>query len=292
MVKKGVKFTTNLGFEATKDSLLKSGIAIGDGQDSKGRLHFYLSGLKDYTIQVTKKGVLMIWYPEEVNFELVLDKALPLLMKADGTPATIIEGPIEIRKPYQKKNINPIAVETTVKKLRFCLMRNPTIKEVAYEVGKPPETIRSEMYSLSPKIGWKEPNPDEIKEAKNFVAEIYEIAALMDYFPFEAINKRPTRFLGGQSWKKVEERALYAVENETDQIPKLELLKEDEKTIEFKFIPPPKSKYNFGSLPESYDKEKRLINGQFGSFFHNMKVIGNQVMKQLNIDNHEDSSSD
>jgi len=61
---------------------------IGDKSDSFGRLSFVVKGLKDYTVQVTTKGKLGIWYPEGEDFNVVLERLNPYLVRADGSLAT------------------------------------------------------------------------------------------------------------------------------------------------------------------------------------------------------------
>ncbi|MEM2999180.1 MAG: hypothetical protein QXD19_00210 [Candidatus Bathyarchaeia archaeon] len=84
-------FETDLGYEATKEKLLKSRNIIGDGQDFCGRLSFKFVDLKDYTIQITTKGKLGIFYPEISNPDIALEKLKPYMVTAEGLPAKIIK---------------------------------------------------------------------------------------------------------------------------------------------------------------------------------------------------------
>jgi len=85
-------FKTDLGYYATKDRFLKSRGIVGDMQDNKGRLSFYLKGFKDVTFQITKHAKLSISYPREMkSYKVFLERVKPLLVKADGTPIEKIE---------------------------------------------------------------------------------------------------------------------------------------------------------------------------------------------------------
>jgi hypothetical protein len=91
-MKRVVWFETDLGFEATRQQLLKQrDIIIGDMETYKGILTFYVKDLKDYTVQITTKGKLGISYPESANYQTVLEKLKPLLVKADGSPIRKLE---------------------------------------------------------------------------------------------------------------------------------------------------------------------------------------------------------
>lgn len=89
-MKKQMWFETDLGYAATKEMLLKSRIIAGDSQDYGGRFTFWFINLKDFTIQITTKGKLGITYPETSNYNVVLDKLKPYLVRADNTPARIL----------------------------------------------------------------------------------------------------------------------------------------------------------------------------------------------------------
>jgi len=91
-MKRVVWFETDLGFEATRQQLLKQrNIIIGDMETYKGMLTFYVKDLKDYTVQITTKGKLGISYPESANYQTVLEKLKPLLVRADGSPIRKLE---------------------------------------------------------------------------------------------------------------------------------------------------------------------------------------------------------
>jgi hypothetical protein len=92
-MKRVVWFLTDLGFEATRQQLLKQrGDIIGDMELYKGAiLTFYFKDLKDYTVQITNKGKLGISYPESANYQIVLEKLKPLLVRPEGSPIRKLE---------------------------------------------------------------------------------------------------------------------------------------------------------------------------------------------------------
>jgi|GEM_PF-5912060 hypothetical protein len=90
-MKRVVWFETDLGFEATRQQLLKQRDIIGDMETYKGMLTFYVKDLKDYTVQITTKGKLGISYPESANYQIVLEKLKPLLVRADGSSIRKLE---------------------------------------------------------------------------------------------------------------------------------------------------------------------------------------------------------
>jgi hypothetical protein len=89
-MKEKIWFQTDLGYEATKEKLKQQKDIIADWQDYKGILTLYLKGMKDFSIQITTKGKLGIFYPETANYEVVLEKLKPFLIRADGSQAKII----------------------------------------------------------------------------------------------------------------------------------------------------------------------------------------------------------
>lgn len=137
---------------------------------------------KDVTVQITTHAKLGITYPEGIGCEDVLEQLKPFLVKADGAPAEILgvikeplktkaEVPLELRN-RRAENLKR-EVKNVVKKLRheYRFLREPTVKEVAIKIGKAPENIRSLLYELAPKTGWKEQEKgqakDEAKESIN-----------------------------------------------------------------------------------------------------------------------------
>jgi hypothetical protein len=109
-MKRVVWFETDLGFEATRQQLRKQRDIIGDMETYKGILTFYVKDLKDYTVQITTKGKLGISYPESANYQTVLEKLKPLLVRADGSP---------IRKLEQIKDFE--ASEHDIEFLKYCV---------------------------------------------------------------------------------------------------------------------------------------------------------------------------
>ena len=74
-----VWFQTDLGYNATKTKLRSSGMIVGDSRSSKGRLTFYLKDFKDITFQITTKGKLGIYYPEEIDYKKIVEQIKPLI---------------------------------------------------------------------------------------------------------------------------------------------------------------------------------------------------------------------
>ena len=98
-MKKQIWFQTDLGYEATRQKLVQQKTVIGDMQPSKGRLTFYFKDMKDFTVQITTQGKLGIFYPETSDYNMVLEKLQPYLVKADGSQAKILR---EIRISKKK----------------------------------------------------------------------------------------------------------------------------------------------------------------------------------------------
>lgn len=114
MLKRQIWFKTDLGYHATKEAILKSGIITGDGQDWKGILTFQLRKFKDVTIQTTTKGKLGITYPRDMDYNIILEKLRPLLVKADHTQAEIIKVIKEPSKPKDAKKLGDSSQKTPV----------------------------------------------------------------------------------------------------------------------------------------------------------------------------------
>jgi len=82
---------TDLGYTITKEKLILSKLDIStDGQDYGGRFTFHLKKMKDFTFQITTNGKVGITYPKGSNYDVGLEQLKPFLVKAEGTPATII----------------------------------------------------------------------------------------------------------------------------------------------------------------------------------------------------------
>jgi len=98
-MKNQIWFKTTLGFEATRERLRQARTVIGDMQAYEGRLTFILREFKDVTFQITTHSKLSITYPEETNYQVFLEHIRPFLVKADGSPAEIVDE----KKTLQKK---------------------------------------------------------------------------------------------------------------------------------------------------------------------------------------------
>ncbi|MBS7647998.1 MAG: hypothetical protein QW763_03700 [Archaeoglobaceae archaeon] len=86
--KESIWFQTDLDFDNTKENLLKHGRElIGDMSDYQGRLSFKIKDMKGFSIQITTKGKLGIFYPETTMYKTILEKLKPLLVRSDGTQA-------------------------------------------------------------------------------------------------------------------------------------------------------------------------------------------------------------
>ena len=101
-MKKQIWFQTDLGYEATRQKLVQQKTVIGDMQPSKGRLTFYFKDMKDFTVQITTQGKLGIFYPETADYNIILERLKPYLVKADGSQAKILrEISISEKKPSE-----------------------------------------------------------------------------------------------------------------------------------------------------------------------------------------------
>lgn len=261
-MKNQIWFQTDLGYEATKERFQQSRSIVGDMQAYRGRLTFYLKVFKDATFQITTKGKLGIWYPDEVGYEGFLEQLKPLLVKADGNPS---EKFIVIRKPSKSRR-NALVdqkVKNAIEYLRFILMRDPTILEVAYKMGKTPEAIRETAFKLSPKIGWKEPSEKQISRADDKIKEIYKIARLLHHFAPEIVQKRHVFCLNDESWNTILNRVNYARKYEPGEVPKIVSTKKDERQMKIEYRWPKGSKWYGSNGSEYYDKEnKRLVSAE------------------------------
>jgi len=108
-MKKKIWFQTDLGYEATREKLKQQKDVIADWECYKGILTIYLKGMKDFSIQITTKGKLGIFYPATANYEAVLEKLKPFLIKADGSQAKIIS---VIKEPTTKEKDRHIVIKT------------------------------------------------------------------------------------------------------------------------------------------------------------------------------------
>jgi len=151
-------------------------------------------------------------------------------------------------------------VKNAIKHLRFILMRDPTIREIAYRIGKTPKAIQETAFKLSPKIGWREPSEKQISRANDRVKEVYKIARLLRHFALEIVQKRRVFCLNDESWDTIRDRVEYAREQEPGEVPKIVTTDEDERQMKFKYRWPKGSKWYGSNGSEYYDKEnKRLV---------------------------------
>jgi len=90
-MKRKIWFQTDLGYEATRQKLAQQKTVIGDMQGYKGILTFYFKDMKDFTVQITTQGKLGIFYPETADYNIILERLKPYLVKADGSQAEIIK---------------------------------------------------------------------------------------------------------------------------------------------------------------------------------------------------------
>ncbi|MCD6242062.1 hypothetical protein J7K27_11260 [Candidatus Bathyarchaeota archaeon] len=93
-MKESIWFQTNLGFETTWNNLRRlhhqGKVVIIDGP-WKGRVTFYLRDFKDYIVQITTKGKLGIYYPQDWGVSEVIDILLKnCLLTPEGKPAEIL----------------------------------------------------------------------------------------------------------------------------------------------------------------------------------------------------------
>ena len=163
----------------------------------------------------------------------------------------------------RKEAILQNKVEKTIKDLRFRLLRNPTIKEVAYEIGETPTVTERVVWRSTPKTKWREPTKDQISDSKWRLNRIYDLAALMEKFGEDAVKNRPWSIAPDEKTPSQLElkRAKYALKHERDKLPKIVIVKEDEKKIEFDHKWPKGSL--MGDSSEIYDKIQKKFSGAF-----------------------------
>ena len=277
--KKQLWFTTDLDFYSTeqlvRDSRETTGII-----SHKGRLTFKLKKYPRMTFQVMNSGKFSISYPLKKNPDEPLTHARHLLAKENGTPITKLEKYKEIPEPKPKRAPLETKAEKTLTLLRFLLMRDPTLTELAYEVGVTPEKVREVAFKLSPKTKWKEPTKEQIKEGERKLKEIYQIASLLKHFKKEVVLRRPVSHLGGMLRKDVLKRVDYALKHEIEELPTIKFREETEERKEFEFIWSRESKYRFTTYPEYYYKKTRQLSGDIW-LNEIMKKTLNEINKTL-----------
>lgn len=270
-------FQTDLVYVGTKVNLLKSP-SVAYSYENLGRFTFGIHELKDVKIQVTTKGKLGLFYPEDLNYKKILNLITPLLLDANNKTAKIIEE-IKIKNRVTQKDFDELELERVIDNLRFVKMRDPTILDISYQVGEIPEKVREAAFRLAPKIKWKDPSEEEVKEAELKIKEVFQITALLQHFRQEVVFTRPAKQLGGQKWKNVLERAKYASKHEKEKLPKIKFNEETEERIEFEFVWPRVSKY-FGDYPEYYYKKKKQLSGNIW-FKEQAKKLIRHIKKQM-----------
>jgi hypothetical protein len=257
-LKKKKWFQTDLVYIGTTVKIRKSP-DVAYSYDNLGRFTFGIYELKDVKIQVTSKGKLGLFYPEGLKYQEILKLIKNLLINANNEPAKIIDE-IKIKDDNEQKNFARENVEKAIGHLIFLLLRNPTSEEIGYEIGETPEKVREVAFKLAPKLGWKEPLENEIKEAKLRIKEIYQTASLSQKFGKPIVFTRPVKYLGGRSWKDILQRVDYALKYESEKIPAIKENEETEERLEFEFVWSRGSDY-FGGYPEYYDKKKKQLSG-------------------------------
>jgi hypothetical protein len=285
LTKTQVWFDTDLGFQKTKDVLLKNRNRFsGDMQDWLGRLDFRLSAFKDVTFQITTKGKLGIYFPEDANYEPFLTMVKPFLVKADGAPAekfivTLVPSKPKDECTSEKKLPD---IENTIKTLKFLLMRNPTLLEIAHKMDTTPEAIREPAFKLSSKTKWSEPSGKQCLEAEEKLKGIYELGSVFQRFGKSAAHSTPLSLIR-ESPTIIVERVGYALKNERDELPEIVVLSEDEKRIEFEFKWPRNSQWYLSyDYSQFYYKETgrmsvkmapqvERVNEEFKKFLKEMK---------------------
>jgi len=90
MAKRKLWIQTDLAYAATKEKVLRDRHFIGDeGSDFEGKFSFTFRDLKDVTYQITTRGKVGIFYPENFDYKIALERLKPYLVRVDGSPASI-----------------------------------------------------------------------------------------------------------------------------------------------------------------------------------------------------------
>jgi hypothetical protein len=132
MAKRKLWIQTDLAYAATKEKLLKDRHLIGDeSSDYEGKFSFTFKDLKDVTFQITTRGKVGIFYPENFSPKFALERLKPYLVRADGSPASI-KHLIEEKMQTQTQDRNlVITVEEPIPILyALKLMEKYPIKEI------------------------------------------------------------------------------------------------------------------------------------------------------------------
>jgi len=158
MKKEKAWFETDLGFSATKKELRKSKEIAADFQDYKGRLTFHFMDSKDYTVQITSKGKLGIFFPEKSDLFVLLEKVKPHLLTAEGLPAKIT-GVIDLKETPSTEGEAPVQTKAQSFSRTFfqdVFKKLDKISEVAN--GRDPDKAFQDLMFLIAKL------PTELKE--------------------------------------------------------------------------------------------------------------------------------
>lgn len=232
------------------------------------------------TIQVTTKGKLSITYPKEIDYKIILQELLPHLVKADRTSAEIT-GIIKTQSEPKGKLRYEQKLKKAIKSLRFDFMRDPTILEIAYDVGETPEAIRETVFKLSPISGWREPSEKEIADAKGKVKRVYELGSVFRQFGNSNIVYNPSYPLSKESHTAIIKRVNYALKNEKDQLPEIVVVNEEEQRTEFKFRWPKISKwYLSGDYTEYCYKKSGKLSGKLVPDLERLKKGMEELLKK------------
>jgi hypothetical protein len=253
----------------------------------KGNFDFYiLVNEEPVWIQISNKGAVNVFNGNEDCIKKAVELLKPLTVDTSGKPCISW-----LLDNYQKIGSEKIAsriaepasqlstrVENTIEKLRYELLREPTIVEIAREIGETPEETHKIVWKTTPITKWQAPSGDSTFWKLH---EIYEIAALLEHFDEEAVRNRALGI--PESWQDghgtiinqglrsfspysidfVISRARYALENERDKLPTIIFINDDgfdgDQQIEFILSWPEGS--CFGDSTEFYDKTTNRLSG-------------------------------
>lgn len=284
-----------LDFDGTYENLRKNANAVKsvqqlDGEYSKGTFSFTLpiNANKKTRVQISHRGTVNIWHKYVGDDDKAVAKLKPFIVPIEGKKYStwilkkqLLNGSkhVEVSVNAQKSQA---ALENKVQKaiedLRFLWMRNPQIIEIAYRIGENPTVVDSVVYKFSPTLGWRMPDSKEIEKTQVKLGEIYEAAALLQYFPETVVVCRPTYALFEETSERIIKRARYAQKYEASQLPKVFSVKQDEKTLTIKYSWPPNARR--WSSEETYYKDEKRLSGIAGHYTREfLKVIEDTIKK-------------
>jgi len=162
-------------------------------------------------------------------------------------------------------------VKGVIENLRFRLFRDPSVREVAREIGETPEKTRELIWRLIPETGWREPSKEQISLAEMKLHEIYEMATLLEHFDETPVKNRCRDVpefrasLRDEMLQRILNRAKYALKHERDKLPTVRLVKENDRQIELDHTWPVRkeSNWQWGDSSETYDKTTKSFSGAF-----------------------------